>query len=225
MDLIIPGTPAPDAVAALKVGLRVMHLVGLSLGLGGATLLELIVLRFLVLDTVLAEHCRIIAFSSRIVAVGLALLWISGLGLLLHYGLFEPERLGNPKLLAKVTIVAVLTLNGALLHRFVLPFTYARVGQRLLHGVGSTRRSLLLTTSVVSAVSWYGALLIGSIPQLNVAVPAWAILAAYGVALAGGAAVAHGIASYALRSGEQHGLADPAAHPASADRAQLSRPR
>ena len=194
MDFFIPATLAPDVVFAFKTGLRVVHFVGLALGLGGATLLELIVLRFLVLNAVLEEHCRIIAFSSRIVAVGLALLWLSGVGFLLHYGLFDPAKLGNPKLLAKFAIVAVLTLNGAFVHRFVLPFTYGSIGRPLFRGIGRARRSLLLTTGVISAVSWYGALLLGSIPQLNFTVPTWAILAAYGVALAGGAAVAHAVA-------------------------------
>lgn len=191
MELSALAMLSPDAVMALKAMLRVVHLIGLAVGLGGATLLDLVVLRFLVLNTISDEHYRIVAFASGVVATGLGLLWLSGLGLLLHYEMFEPEKLANPKIWAKVAIVATLTLNGAFIHHTVLPFIRRNVGRRMFQGVSNSQRALLLGTGVVSGVSWYAPLLLASIPQLNFVVPAWMILTVYSVALASGIVLAN----------------------------------
>ena len=95
MDLTTLTGLSPDSVLMLKTGLRVLHFVGLVLGLGAATLLDLIILRFLAKQLVSGDLCHIIEFSSKVVTMGLMLLWLSGLGFLLHYGLFDPSKLGN----------------------------------------------------------------------------------------------------------------------------------
>lgn len=60
-------------------------------------------------------------FETRIVAVALSLLYLSG-GAIIAMGLQnDPAYLDNPKLQAKLALVAVLTLNAFLLHRLVFP--------------------------------------------------------------------------------------------------------
>jgi hypothetical protein len=201
MELATLATLSPDAALALKSGLRVMHFIGLVLGLGAATLLDLIILRFLVTKWVSGENCQIVEFSSRIVTVGLVLLWVSGLGFLLHYGLLEPAKLGNQKIWAKVAVVGILTLNGTFIHRSVLPLVRASIGRGLFEGLSGRQRALLLASGVVSGTSWYVPLLLGSIPQLNFVVPAWVILAAYGAMLLAGIALTQGIARAVLPRG------------------------
>jgi hypothetical protein len=175
-----------------------LHFVGLILGLGAATLLDLILVRFLATREIRPEHCQIVEFSARVVSVGLVLLWVSGLGFLLHYAMFTPANLGNEKVWAKMMIVAILTLNGAFIHRSVLPVVRGKIGRSLFDGLSRRQRSLLLVAGVVSGTSWYVPLLLGSIPQLNFALPAWIILAAYGAALFVGIVVTHGIARIAI---------------------------
>jgi hypothetical protein len=80
--------------AWIKTGLRVVHLCGL--GVGAATLLDLIIARFILMRGISYEHVYVVDFSSKIVTIGLALLWISGIGFLIHYGVFEPAKLENP---------------------------------------------------------------------------------------------------------------------------------
>jgi hypothetical protein len=198
MDLPSLATPSPEFALALKSGLRVTHFLGLVLGLGAATLLDLIILRFLATRRVSAENCDIVEFASKVVTAGLVLLWVSGIGFLLHYALFDPAKIGNQKIWAKIAIVGILTLNGVFIHRAVLPLVRRNVGRGLFEGLSPRQRALLLASGVVSATSWYVPLLLGSIPQLNFVVPAWIILAAYGVLLTLGILLTQGIARIVL---------------------------
>ncbi len=183
---------------AFKAGLRTIHFVGLALGLGAAMLLDLIILRFLATREVSADHCRVVEFTAKVVAVGLALLWISGLGFLLHYGIFDPAKLGNQKIWAKMAIVGILTLNGVFIHCSVLPLVRRNIDRGLFEGLGAGQRALMLTSGAVSATSWYVPMLLGTFLQLDFVVPAWIILAAYGVLLMGAILATQGIARMIL---------------------------
>jgi hypothetical protein len=198
MEFLTFARLSPEACLALKSGLRVVHFLGLVLGLGAATLLDLIILRFLIKQEVSADHCQTVEFSSKVVAVGLALLWVSGFGFLLHYELFDPAKLGNQKVWAKIAIVGILTLNGMFIHRLVLPLIRRNIGRSFFDGLSNVQRSLLLILGVVSGISWYVPMLLGSIPQLNFVVPAWIILSAYGMLLIMGVALIQVIAQFVL---------------------------
>lgn len=172
-----------DPASWIRTGLRVVHFCGLVLGVGAATLLDLIIARFVLMRGISKEHVHVIEFSSKVVTVGLGLLWISGVGFLIHYGFFDPEKLQNPKIWAKIAIVAVLTVNGILVHYFVLPRIRIQLGKRLLDDLSHSHCSLLLLAGTVSAISWYVPLMLGAIPQLNFVVPAEAILLSYALVL------------------------------------------
>ena len=169
--------------AWIGTGLRVVHFCGLVLGVGAATLLDLIIARFILIRGISSEHVHVIDFSSRIVTIGLVLLWISGIGFLIHYGISEPAKLQNPKIWAKIAIVAVLSVNGLLVHYFVLPRIRSQVGKRLLDGLSPSDCSLVLLAGTVSVISWYVPLILGAIPQLNYVVPAEVILSSYALLL------------------------------------------
>jgi len=169
--------------AWIKTGLRVVHFCGLVLGVGAATLLDLIIARFILMRGISFEHVYVVDFSSKIVTIGLGLLWISGIGFLIHYGVFEPAKLQNPKIWAKIAIVAVLSVNGLLLHYFVLPRIRNQVGKRLLDGLSPSDCSLVLLAGTVSVISWYVPLILGAIPQLDYVVPAEVILSSYALLL------------------------------------------
>jgi len=172
-----------DPASWIGTGLRVVHFCGLVLGVGAATLLDLIIARFVLMRGISKEHVHVIEFSSKVVTVGLGLLWISGVGFLIHYGFVDPAKLQNPKIWAKIAIVAVLSINGILVHHFVLPRIRIQVGKRLLEDLSHSHCSLLLLAGTVSAISWYVPLMLGAIPQLNFVVPAEAILLSYALIL------------------------------------------
>lgn len=95
----------------LKTPILILHCLGFALGLGGATILDLPLLRSLRRPLDLAE---ILCFEaiSKIVALALTTLWLSGLNFLVLYKWTSPGLLDNPKLWAKRAIVGVLTVTA-----------------------------------------------------------------------------------------------------------------
>ncbi|WP_292168667.1 hypothetical protein [Mesorhizobium sp.] len=174
---------APVTLASYaRTCLRLVHFAGLTLGFGGAVFLDLMFSRYrkTPVTTELADN---VEWVSKFVALGLGLLWVSGLGFLVLYHFAEPEKLTNPKIWAKVVIVAILTLNGVAIHKLVIPFVRQRIGSQLLVGMTPRMRGTLVGCGVVSLVSWTMPVVLGTAPQLNFVVPCALILAGYAAVL------------------------------------------
>ena len=172
------------ALPRIKTGLLLLHLLGLVLGVGTATLLDLFLARSLRSGRFSKEQFEFIRFASSFVFAGILLLWISGLSFLLYYYFENPTGLENPKVWAKISIVAILSLNGLYIHKQVLPELKRNAGFSVFHGTSKIKRSMMLASGAVSVVSWYAPLVIGTAKELNFTVSVPAILIAYAVALA-----------------------------------------
>lgn len=161
--------PLPDPlppVHALTV-LTGIHLLGICFGLGGATMLDFWILRWLRWGDLPGEIARIFGYVSKVCSVGLALLWLSGLGFLALYAVESPDKLANPKLWAKLTIVLVLTLNGFAISSIVLPSTLGDLRRPILDGVSGRRAAAFLMSGAISGVSWYSAFALGLMREFN----------------------------------------------------------
>lgn len=144
-----------------------IHLIGLCFGLGGATMLDFWILRWMRHGSMPAEIKRSFLFISKVVTVGIAALWLSGLGFIAIYAIESPEKLANPKLYAKITVVFVLTLNGALIHALVLPSVMRDIARPMFEGVSRLTASVFLASGALSGVSWYFAFALGVARELN----------------------------------------------------------
>jgi hypothetical protein len=99
--------------------------------------------------------------AARTVRLALILLWVSGLALIAFDTGGALDRLiDKPKLLAKLTVVCVLTLNGVALHILVFP---ALVGNGPRPGHTASVAAFL---GAISAVSWMSATLLGIAPPV-----------------------------------------------------------
>lgn len=166
-----------------KTPLLVLHLFGVVLGLGAATVLDVLLLRSL-REPLDAATIRAFETVSKLVAFGIGLLWLSGLGFLTLYQAANPALLLNPKLWAKIAIVVILTANGVVLHARVLPVLRRQIGRRVFEGLPSGARTVLATARAISAVSWYVPFLLGVVREFNFAAPIGVFLGAYLVLLA-----------------------------------------
>ncbi|GEP03110.1 hypothetical protein [Methylobacterium oxalidis] len=164
LTLPLPEPLPPVKLLTFLVGL---HLIGLCFGLGGATMLDFWILRWMRWGGMPPEIERTFHFISKVVAVGIGLLWLSGLGFLALYTVEAPEKLANPKLWAKITVVAVLTVNGALIHALVLPNVLKDVRRPMLQGVSRIETGIFLASGAISGVSWYTAFALGLMRELN----------------------------------------------------------
>ena len=180
---------APQLASYIRTTLRLVHFSGLVLGLGGAVFLDLMLSRYrrMIVSSELIEH---VEWISRFIAAGLLLLWASGLGFFLLYQVTEPEKLLNPKIWAKVTIVSILTVNGFAIHRFVIPFIRRQIGSTLLSEIRPATKTALIGCGVISIVSWSVPVILGAAPQLNFVVPCEIILGGYALLLVQGFIIA-----------------------------------
>ncbi|RYG85065.1 MAG: hypothetical protein EON59_13015 [Alphaproteobacteria bacterium] len=171
-------------VDTIRSLLRLLHFVGLALGLGTATFLDLMLLRFMLRGRVRKRQLQIFTFGSHAVAAGLVLLWVSGGALIWLHSVVSPETLANPKIWAKISVVWVLTLNAVFLHLLVLPMFRKQAGRLLLDDLSSRDRCMMVVGGVTSAVSWYFPLVIAAQTWLNFRVPVAQILGTYVAILA-----------------------------------------
>jgi hypothetical protein len=96
---------------------------------------------------------------QKSVASALIFLWISGAALIgIDYLEKGINYFANPKLQAKVIIVLLLTFNGMLLHRYILP-ALLKAGSLLDLQIGV--RMFALFSGALSGVSWLYAAMLG----------------------------------------------------------------
>ena len=169
--------------------LKIMHLIGLTAGLGGALYSDFLMVTNGVFKRLNEQTLTEVKRLSKFVTYGLLLLWISGAALAYEISLTKPEFLTNEKFWAKVIIVAVLTLNGVFVHYVVLNEAKRSIGKRLLIDSSIPMLVVLAVSGSVSFVSWMVPFILGKAPEFSYVVPMENILTlwviAINVALAG----------------------------------------
>lgn len=121
--------------------LIIVHLIGVALGVGGATFIEIFLTRSLMDGVIDPTESGFLKIVYRVVRVGLVLSLFTGFGFLVLYiahGQFF--KLYNPVLWAKLTIVSIIAINAILLQ---------------MHKIS------LWLGSAFSFISWYAALIVG----------------------------------------------------------------
>jgi hypothetical protein len=150
----------------MKTFLVYIHLIAACLAVG-ILLIQDLALAKLRGRPMEAEAIANLQRSGGIMFVALAVLWITGLGLVVQGYLTTPAYLMNQKLWAKFTVVSILTLNGLFLHYYSFP---RLVSARGFIGQGLSEQLAVLVTAVVSVVSWLYACYLGiARPWNNVA--------------------------------------------------------
>ena len=147
-----------------------LHILGVAFGLGIATGMDLLLIKHILTKKKLrqAQYLFIKQLSS-FVTWGLVLLWISGVGFLWKYQQFSPEKLLNPKIWSKLTIVTILTTNGIFIHHYLLPKLKNCIGKRVNEVCSYNEMALIFSSGALSMVSWYVPFIYGTVPQLNFA--------------------------------------------------------
>jgi hypothetical protein len=121
---------------------------------------------------------------QKTVSRALLVLWITGLGIIaLDVSLKGWAYLGNPKLQAKIAIVCLMTMNGCVLHKYVLPLMQ-KAGSLLNLSFNQCMSATF--AGALSGVSWFYAAMLGIGRPLNWKYSLLEILAAYPVLIVGG---------------------------------------
>ncbi len=173
-----------------------VHLFGLVMGVGAATTTDVMFARALRRRDVTPRLLRTVERASRAVWTGMALLVASGFGFL---------ALGSPataRFWTKLLIVVVACVNGWIVHQHLLPRLRAAAAG---DGDGVPPLGVLQASgaaAAVSAVSWYGAMVLGAWRTLTLPVPD--LVAAYLVVALAAAIVGATVAPRIVGSPKAH---------------------
>lgn len=137
----------------------ITHVVGFILGVGGATISDILFIKFLKDFKISIFEDKVLKIMSQIVWVGLFLIVISGVGLYLPQA---EVLLQTPKFLVKMLIVFVIIINGALLNLIISPrLIKISFGQCLDINHTHRLRKVAFMLGAISFSSWYSALILG----------------------------------------------------------------
>jgi hypothetical protein len=136
-------------------------MLGLALGFGGAMITDILFFRFLRDFRISAFESDVMRTLSQVIWLGLSILVISGVGLYLP----QMEVLNaSSKFLTKVTVVAVILINGAFLNLVISPrlvsMSFAALPPEAAGKMALFRRFAFALGSV-SFTSWYTAFILG----------------------------------------------------------------
>ncbi len=139
----------------------IFHAIGAALGLGGATVADILFFKFLKDFRIAEWEADVLKKLSQIIWFALAVLVITGIGLYLPNADILNQ---TPKFLVKVIIVGIIILNGAFLNLYISPrLVKISFGEKHPHEKGELKkeRQLAFAMGAISIVSWYSAFILG----------------------------------------------------------------
>jgi hypothetical protein len=144
-----------------------IHLIGFALGLGGATISDIMFFRALRKRQITEEAFTTLSVLSKVIWAGLFLLVSSGLVI---FWLIYSERgsipmLASPRWQTKLILVAIVLINGFVFKQTIFPFLKSLVGTPLSLNVVSPKIWRLAVSGTISVVSWYGIFLVTMLPR------------------------------------------------------------
>lgn len=161
--LTAPLQAAADS-PAVKDAIRFGHVLAVVLGLGSAMLLEATLLSRSRMPLT-EETLDLIRRAHRMIGVAVLALWLSGAALT---ALAARAASGLPadKVLVKIAIVLLLTLNMRLIGGWATPLLERSVGRAPM-SLDAARRTVLGAIGGLSAGCWLSALMLGAIGQFR----------------------------------------------------------
>lgn len=148
---------------SLHTILLIGHIIGVALGAGGATTSDFLFLTVLRNGRIEKAEFRLLKAASAVVIGGLMLLTATGIGLVILNGKV------SHRFFAKMTIVLIATINGGLMHARLFPILQKSAHkQQMFHFNGLAKKLPRISVfGVVSAISWYAALILGAWRSLS----------------------------------------------------------
>jgi len=153
----------------IKTLYLIFHLIGLALGAGGAFMSDVLYMASVKDKKITKDELRLMHVGGSMVWVGLLVLTISGLLLMsLNWGAY----LISTKFIAKMVIVLIIALNGAIIHHVYIPYLEKCIGTHLGRSTHFRTISVYLYISgAISFVSWIATIILGAFASIPYSVP------------------------------------------------------
>lgn len=143
------------------------HLLGFALGLGGATISDVMFLKSVKEKTITQEKFNTFKTLSGIIWIGLIILILSGAAMftLIYIERGSIPMLASPRWQAKLIMVAIVLINGFVFMKKIFPVLRSAIGQSLTTGLLGKNIWLLAVSGTISIVSWYSIFVISVLPR------------------------------------------------------------
>lgn len=143
----------------------ILHTFGVVIGLGAATVTDVLFFRFLKDFRISKKEADIMATLSRVIWLALVVLVISGVALFLPK---QEVLLANGKFITKTIVLGVIILNGLMLNFYLQPrlITIHFRGERPIRERLARKVAFLL--GGISVSSWYFVFILGSLRGVQI---------------------------------------------------------
>lgn len=138
-------------LAKYELGFLALHILGTALGLGGATISDILFFRFLKDYRISKKEAEVLHILKAVVLGALFIIILSGLALYLPRA---NEFNQSPQFLIKALGVLVLTLNGVALHALIAP-RLIQINLRDHKRMGRNWHRFAFVLGAISVTSWY----------------------------------------------------------------------
>ncbi len=162
-----------------------VHIIGIALGVGGATVSDVLFLQSIKNKKISADEFASLQAVSKIVWVGFLILLFSGAGMII----FSLIKIGSapmlllPRFQAKLIIALIIFINGLVFHFLSIPFLRKNINMSWESESITSKLPLFSIGGGISIVSWYSAFILGSLRGIDL--PLLFILNIYGILVAG----------------------------------------
>src|SRR3989344_3032840 len=151
----------------LNTILVIAHVIGVALGVGGASLSDLLFFRSIKDKVISKDEFESLMTASKIIWVGLFILILSGLAIFLSIYLERGSipMLASPKWQAKLTWVGIIFANGIFFKSVIFTKIKNLVGKEL--SLENTKSVLwyFSISGFISIFSWYSVTIISLLPR------------------------------------------------------------
>lgn len=162
--------------------LTIAHLLGASIGVGGATVTDILFFKFLKDYRISESEAEVMKTISSAIWIGLALIVISGIFL---FAIKPDMLLATPKFVVKMIGVLVIIVNGYFLNVVVQPrliqMRFTNTDEVVPH-TGARFRRTAFALGAISITSWYVIFILGALRGLMINF--WLLLSMYVVLIA-----------------------------------------
>lgn len=128
-----------------------LHVLSMTIGLGGATLSDIVFFRFLRDGKVSSKEAEVLHTTKNIIMSVIVIIVLSGIALFFSN---TQKYLQSPMFLLKTTITAVVIINGFALHHLIAPH-FLRLNLTSIKDSHTRLRRLAFALGAVSVTSWY----------------------------------------------------------------------
>jgi len=164
IGLVVTNFSLIPILTLLATPILVMHFIGFIFGVGGATVTDIIFLKFLRDFKISDTEKSVLKILSQVIWLGLLAIVISGIGLYLPNAEILNE---SPKFIMKMIAVLAVIINGLVLTLVIEPKLLKTACSDCVHVLKINKlRKLCFVLGSISFVSWYSALLLGIIKNI-----------------------------------------------------------